>query len=307
MRFNPPPNWPPFPADWTPGPDWQPDPSWPPAPPGWPYWVDDTAQPFRPPEADDQHRYGPTEPGPPHISSGRKWLIAGGAALAVILLVAAGTVAVKQLGRGGTALQAQTGETFTESTTFSGLTFVPNHPAVPTDFTGWNRFGGIDATFSDNGHSVRLDTHDNVDTWKTKWSGLTRPISPACSLRVTGRVRDVSHTRGVTGGYGIGIAKVAGPPAAEELKGSAVQYDFGQQGWRLAEYPSDSDSGLIAVPLDNDWHAIDVTITSTGAVSVDLDGKHAVRATMAPGCGQPTIRVWAGAAEFADMLVGQVG
>ncbi|SHU17478.1 Uncharacterised protein [Mycobacteroides abscessus subsp. abscessus] len=305
MRFNPPPNWPPFPADWTPGPDWQPDPSWPPAPPGWPYWVDDTAQPFRPPEADDQHRYAPPELRPPHISSRRKWLIAGGAALAVILLVAGGTVAVKQFGRGGTAFQAQAGETTTGPTAFIGLTFVPNHPAVPTDFTSWNRFGGIDATFSDNGHTVRLDTHDNVDTWKTKWSGLTRPISPACSLRVTGRVRDVSHTRGVAGGYGLGITDVAGLPGAEELRGSAVQYDFGQRGWRLTQYPSDSDSDLIAAQLDNDWHTIDVTITSAGAVSVDLDGKQAVRATTAPSCGYATIRVWAGAAEFADMLVGQ--
>ena len=41
MRFNPPPNWPPVPPDWTPPAGWQPDPSWPPPPPGWPLWVQD--------------------------------------------------------------------------------------------------------------------------------------------------------------------------------------------------------------------------------------------------------------------------
>jgi hypothetical protein len=41
MRFNPPPNWPPAPPNWTPPPGWQPDPAWPPLPPGWPLWVPD--------------------------------------------------------------------------------------------------------------------------------------------------------------------------------------------------------------------------------------------------------------------------
>lgn len=43
MRFNPPPNWPPAPAGFTPDASWQPDPAWGPPPPGWPVWVDDTA------------------------------------------------------------------------------------------------------------------------------------------------------------------------------------------------------------------------------------------------------------------------
>jgi HNH endonuclease len=38
-RFNPPPDWPAPPADWSPPPGWQPDPSWPPAPPGWQFWL----------------------------------------------------------------------------------------------------------------------------------------------------------------------------------------------------------------------------------------------------------------------------
>ncbi len=38
-KFNPPPNWPPAPEDWTPPPGWQPDPAWGPAPDGWEFWV----------------------------------------------------------------------------------------------------------------------------------------------------------------------------------------------------------------------------------------------------------------------------
>lgn len=40
-KFNPPPNWPPAPAGWTPPEGWRPDPSWGPAPVGWNFWVDD--------------------------------------------------------------------------------------------------------------------------------------------------------------------------------------------------------------------------------------------------------------------------
>jgi len=43
MRFNPPPNWPPSPAGWTPPAGWSPDPSWGPTPAGWQLWVDDTS------------------------------------------------------------------------------------------------------------------------------------------------------------------------------------------------------------------------------------------------------------------------
>jgi hypothetical protein len=38
-QFSAPPNWPPPPLGWSPGPGWQPDPSWPPAPPGWHFWL----------------------------------------------------------------------------------------------------------------------------------------------------------------------------------------------------------------------------------------------------------------------------
>lgn len=37
--FNPPPNWPKPPGDWTPPRGWRPDPIWGPVPPGWQLWV----------------------------------------------------------------------------------------------------------------------------------------------------------------------------------------------------------------------------------------------------------------------------
>lgn len=37
--FNPPPNWPPAPPDWTPPDGWEPDPAWGPPPESWSLWV----------------------------------------------------------------------------------------------------------------------------------------------------------------------------------------------------------------------------------------------------------------------------
>ena len=251
MRFNPPPNWPPFPPDWRPGPGWQPDPSWPPPPPGWALWVD------------DQYRYAPTEPGPPHRSGARRWWLIGGAVLAVVVLVAGGTVIATK------ALRDNTASTNGTTTPFNGLTIVPTHPPEPTDFTNWTRVGGVDATFTDNGRTVRLEA-----SAPTTWAGLSQPGDPACSLRFTGRVRTAA------GGYTVGLTTAAGPAG--------------------------TDSGPIPAPPGNDWHTIDVTITKAGEVSVDLDGKSAFRGTTAPGCGRPAIRISAGATEFTDVLVGQV-
>jgi hypothetical protein len=252
MRFNPPPSWPRFSPDWRPGPDWRPDPSWPPPPPGWALWVD------------DQPRYAPTEPGPQHRSGARKWWITGGAVLAVVALVAGGTVVATKLSRDNAASVPST-----TTAPFNGLTIVPTHPPEPTDFNVWTPVGGIGATFTDNGRTVRLEAGA-----PTAWAGLIQPGAPACSLRFTGRVRTAA------GGYAIGLTTVADP--------------------------ADPGSGRIPTPPDNDWHTIDVTITTAGEVSVDLDGRSTLRLTTAPTCGRPAIRATAGAMEFADVLVGQV-
>src|ERR1700742_2405447 len=39
VRFNPPPNWPAPPPDWSPPRGWRPNPSWGPPPPDWQWWV----------------------------------------------------------------------------------------------------------------------------------------------------------------------------------------------------------------------------------------------------------------------------
>lgn len=214
---------------------------------------------------DDQYRYAPTEPGPQRRSGARKWWIIGGAVLAVVALVAGGTVVAALSLRDNAAAPSAT------PTTFNGLTIVPTHPPEPTDFDTWTRIGGVDVTFTDDGRTVRLDSPANPTT---AWAGLIQPGDPACSLRFTGRVR------GTTGGYAIGLT--------------------------AGNNPADADAVPIPAPSDNDWHAIDVTITKAGEVSVDLDGKSALRRTTTPGCGRPAIRISAGATEFADVLVGQV-
>lgn len=185
--------------------------------------------------------------------------------LAVLTLVAGGTVVATKSLRDTAAPSTVT------PTTFNGLTIVPTHPPEPTDFNTWNRVGGIDATFTDNGRTVRLDPHG---TPPTAWTGLIQPGDPACSLRFTGRVR------GTTGGYAIGLTAI--------------------------NSPADADAVPIPAAPDNDWHAIDVTITKAGDVSVDLDGKSAPRSATKPGCGRPAIKILTGATEFADVLVGQV-
>lgn len=42
MKYNPPPNWPKPPANWTPPPNWRPLPEWGPPPPGWQLWIEDS-------------------------------------------------------------------------------------------------------------------------------------------------------------------------------------------------------------------------------------------------------------------------
>ncbi|WP_157516761.1 hypothetical protein [Mycobacterium sp. MS1601] len=175
-------------------------------------------------------------------------------------------------------------------------------PAI-TDFRTWTQFGGVDASLSGSGATVTLDTHDSVQTWRTKWSGATIVRPRGCELHLTGRVRDISHSTGVSGGFGIGLAELNAQTGDSELLGAAVQFDFGFGGYRLTEYPSDADAGVIPAHLDNGWHVIDLTIDAAGNVEMDLDGHPVIRSAMPPVCGAPTIRVWAGAAEFADFVV----
>jgi hypothetical protein len=174
------------------------------------------------------------------------------------------------------------------------------------NFAAWTGFGGIDADFSNSGQSVLLDTHDTTDTWRTKWSGLISPITTTCAARIVGRARDASHTAGIPGGFGIGLATLSGVAADATLTGTAMQYDFGQLGFRTAIYPSDSDHGLAPAALDHDWHQVEVIINADSHTLI-VDGQ-TVATTRAGGqCGHPVIRVWAGSAEFADFTVTPLG
>jgi hypothetical protein len=67
-RYNPPPNWPAPPADWTPPKGWQPDPAWGPAPDGWELWSEDGSGPKK---------------------SRRKWPWIAGGVVAIIVIASA--------------------------------------------------------------------------------------------------------------------------------------------------------------------------------------------------------------------------
>lgn len=283
MRFNPPPGWP-VPPGWSPAPDWQPDPQWPLAPEGWQFWVDTPAG--------SETAAPPSPNGRPH-----RWrlpiivLLALGATVALVLVV----VAVLPHRRdAGTASQP---------TVAPQPTFRPDWPsprALHVDFRTWTAFGGIDARFGDDGRSVVLDTHDTTDTWRTKWAGVIQPGPARCDLRMTGRVRDISHSDGVAGGFGIGLATLApGDPSTAALDGTAIQFDFGQQGFRTADYPGDTDHGLQPGRLDHEWHDIEIAVDAD-AHTLSVDGLQVSSVATGARCGTPVIRVWAGSAEFAD-------
>ena len=57
---------------------------------------------------------------------------------------------------------------------------------------------------------------------------------------------------------------------------------------------------LVEAPLDQEWHTFDIAIDENGWITADVDGKTVVRAKGNAVCGQPTIRVWAGSAEFRE-------
>ena len=291
MTFNPPPGWP-VPRGWTPPPDWQPDPAWPPAPVGWRYWLGG-------PESAGTFNPGVTEETP----AGRHRSIPGPvvAALAIVPVLALVVLAVFAANRFISPRPVP--HTAATQPTSPRDPLTPDWPApgsVLVDFSSWTAFGGIDARFGDDKRSVLLDTHDTTQTWRTKWSGLTQPGPAMCALHIRGRARDVSHTAGVPGGFGVGLATLSpGSVGGPTLSGTGIQFDFGQQGFRFASYPSDSDQGLIRASLDHEWHEIEVGIDN-GSQTLSVDGRQVASTPAVGQCGHPMIRVWAGAAEFAD-------
>lgn len=132
-RYNPPPNWPPPPPGWTPPAGWQPDPAWGPAPPGHQFWVDD-AEPGAP--ASPAYGIMPAQHHPPQSSPARSsrvygWIIAGVAALAVIVA----TVIIVGLASGDDEADDPPGPAATDEATTSAppTTDAPTTEAPTTD------------------------------------------------------------------------------------------------------------------------------------------------------------------------------
>jgi len=199
--------------------------------------------------------------------------------------------------------------TNTPTGTITTITLCKCKPQVATalsaaDLRQWQTFGGIDAALSADGTSVLLDTHDTTDTWATKWSGLIAPGESRCTVHFHARVRDRTHSSGLPGGYGVGLGSLDTPDEPmPTLDGWGLQYDFGQQGYRTALYPSDGDTGLVSATLDHEWHEIDLLADEFGELTETVDGTAFVRQRTPGGCGHPVIRVWAGAVEFANVVV----
>lgn len=299
MSFNPPPNWP-VPPNWSPPPDWDPPPSWPQAPQGWTFWVDEL-------EVGDQEAADTVRPEPTSdiATPGGRWRLLIIVVASIVMATLVVGIVFLVAGKPSTTIRTQPHtENLTPETVAPGWR-EPGWGSTPLyiDFSAWTKFGGIDADFSNNGESVLLDTHDTTDTWLTKWSGLISPLTTTCAARIVGRVRDVSHTAGSPGGFAVGLGTLSsGNPDNPALSGTAIQFDFGQQGFRTAIYPSDSDHGLAPAALDHQWHDIEVTV-DTNSHTLIVDGQ-TVATTRAGGqCGHPLIRVWAGSAEFANFTV----
>jgi hypothetical protein len=326
MQFNPPPGWP-VPPGFRPSGGWLPDPHWPPAPPGWQFWtvdeVDAPALNIPPPS----RSRGFNAAAIPDTQGRRKFvtttrLLAGMAMLAVIGLVASLMMQTTPEPEPampppepGPVLQGVPDEAWAHMPTggwvsppgpLPSMMTPPPVPIEGNNLNRWQVFGGVDARFGADNTSVMLDTHDTTDTWKTKWSGIIAPEGPRCAVRhIHVRVRDLSHHLGVPGGYGIGLARLQDSRSKNpELDGWAVQYDFGQTGYRIAVYPDDSDVGLVSAQLDHAWHTVDLVDDTDGQVVESVDGATVVQRERPGTCdGQPVFRVWAGAAEFRDIEV----
>ena len=106
------------------------------------------------------------------------------------------------------------------------------------------------------------------------WSGLIAPGPPQCSTHIIGSARDISHSPGVAGGFGIGLTNLQKDESGQQASfGSVVQYDFGLNGYFAVAYPTAEAYNLVAAPLDHDWHKLDITIDAQGWITAEVDGK----------------------------------
>jgi serine/threonine protein kinase len=258
----------------------------------------------------------PVEPGPTQLARPasprpaatdrqlKRWIVPA-AALAVMAVVGGG-LAIWQGTRPSTTAPIRETPAISSTTTSGAPTISSTTTsAIPAiDFHDWQPFGGIDAKTSEDGRSVVLDTHDTTQNWKAVWSGLIAAGPSQCSIRITGRARDISHSWGVPGGFGIGLTTLQRDSSGQQAPyGSAVQYDFGLEGYAVFSYPSAVEYGHTTASLDHEWHNFGVSIDAQGGITAQIDGNTVVQAQGSAVCGMPTIRVWAGSAEFRDFSV----
>ena len=255
---------------------------WPPPPPAQP--------PMEPP---------PTPRPASAARRSKRWIVLA-AALAVTSVLVGGLVIWQSTRPSTTPPIASTTTPISGTTSpISSSTTTSAIPAV--DFHSWQAFGVIDAKISGDGQSVVLDTHDTTENWTAVWSVLIAPGPPKCSTHITGRARDISHSSGVAGGFGIGLTTLQEDSSGQQvIYGSAVQYDFGLNGYFAVAYPTAEAYSLDAAPLDHEWHDFDVRIDEQGRITAQIDGQPVVQAQGSAVCGMPTIRVWAGSAEFRE-------
>jgi serine/threonine protein kinase len=258
-----------------------------------------------PPMSPPKPAQPPLPPTPQPTGRPKRWIVP--AAALIVICVLAGGFVVWQYTRPSTnappppsGAPASSAAAAIPTTTASSTT-----AAVPVvNFHEWQPFGGIDAQLSGDGRSALLDTHNTTQNWTTVWSGLIAPGPPQCGIHITGQARDISHTAGVAGGFGIGLTTLqkdaSGVPA---LFGSAVQYDLGLKAYFAVRYPTAEAYSLQTAPLDHEWHQFDIRIDAQGWITADIDGKPTVHTQGSPVCGTPTLRVWAGSAEFRDFSV----
>ena len=237
----------------------------------------------------------------------KRWVVPTAIAAVVAVLGGLGIWYTTRSSTAPAASSAASSASAAPSVTSIASSASPTPPApamAAVDFREWRAYGGIDAKVAADGRSVVLDTHNTTENWTAAWSGLIAPGPPQCSTHITGTARDISHNSGVAGGFGIGLTTLQQDASGQEASyGSAVQYDFGLNGYFAVAYPTAESYSLVPAPLDHEWHTFDISIDTNGFITAQVDGQTVVRAKGNAVCGTPTIRVWAGSAEFREFSV----
>lgn len=243
--------------------DWSPDPEWPQAPPGWRFWIED--------EVPRRRR--------------DLWRTAGATAGVAVLTAGAAFAGMGLLDR---RIEIRTLPSTVDISTATVAVPAPRWPSpmdLYADLDTWTRFGGGTAEFAAENHQVRL----SADGGGNAPVGLVEPGEPRCTLRLSGRVRQIAP-----GGFTIGLASYDGGT----LLGTGLRADFGTQAYRVVEYPGDTESTATSGEFDDEWHDVEVVI-GPQLHSLTVDGVTVITTASTGRCGLATLAVWSGTTEFA--------